>query len=167
MNAKIRRQLKDRKRKIQQRLDKTRFPQESPVLSASNIHYEIAERTRATAAGGIGVIQQMVRRLELDELLNEHLNLLKIYLPYSESDHVLNIAYNLLAGGTCLEHLELRRHDEAYLDALGASASPTRPRPATSAAASTSGRSTCCRKSSTRFARRCGGSSLIPSSAKR
>ncbi len=124
MNAKIRRQLKDRKRKIQQRLDKTRFPQESPVLSASNIHYEIAERTRATAAGGIGVIQQMVRRLELDELLNEHLNLLKIYLPYSESDHVLNIAYNLLAGGTCLEHLELRRHDEAYLDAPAAQRIP-------------------------------------------
>jgi hypothetical protein len=33
---------------------------------------------------------------------------------------VLNIAYNLLAGGTCLEHLELLRNDEAYLDALGA-----------------------------------------------
>ena len=33
---------------------------------------------------------------------------------------MLNIAYNLLAGGTCLEHLELLRSDEAYLDALGA-----------------------------------------------
>ena len=46
--------------------------------------------------------------------------MLKIHLPYHESDHVLNIAYNLLAGGTCLEHLELLRSDEAYLDALGA-----------------------------------------------
>ena len=46
--------------------------------------------------------------------------MLKIHLPYHDSDHVLNIAYNLLAGGTCLEHLELRRNDEAYLDALGA-----------------------------------------------
>jgi hypothetical protein len=90
------------------------------VIAASNVHYEIAERTRATAAGGIGMIHQMVRRLGLDDLLNEHLNLLKIHLPYCESDHVLNIAYNLLAGGTCLEHLELRRQDEAYLDALGA-----------------------------------------------
>jgi hypothetical protein len=33
---------------------------------------------------------------------------------------VLNIAYNLFAGSTCLEHLELLRNDEAYLDALGA-----------------------------------------------
>jgi len=37
---------------------------------------------------------------------------------------VLNMAYNLLAGGTCLEHLELRRNDEAYLDALGAQRIP-------------------------------------------
>jgi len=47
---------------------------------------------------------------------------------YSESDHVLNIAYNLLCGGTCLEHLELRRNDEAYLNALGA---PRIPDPTT------------------------------------
>ena len=53
-------------------------------------------------------------------MINQHLDLLKIHLPYHESDHVLNIAYNLLAGGTCLEHLELLRSDEAYLDALGA-----------------------------------------------
>ncbi len=46
--------------------------------------------------------------------------MLKIHLPYHDSDHVLNIAYNLLAGGTCLEHLELLRSDRAYLDALGA-----------------------------------------------
>jgi hypothetical protein len=38
-------------------------------------------------------------------------------LPYSEADHVLNIAFNLLASG---ESLELRRNDETYLDALGA-----------------------------------------------
>ena len=52
--------------------------------------------------------------------MTPHLGLLKIHLPYHDSDHVLNIAYNLLAGGTCLEHLELLRSDRAYLDALGA-----------------------------------------------
>ena len=45
-------------------------------------------------------------------------------MPYSEADHVLKIAFNLFAGGTCLEHLELRRNDEAYLDALGAQRIP-------------------------------------------
>src|SRR5262249_49343428 len=52
--------------------------------------------------------------------LDEGLHLLKRHLPYHESDHVLNIAYNLLAGGSRLEHIEVRRNDEAYLDALGA-----------------------------------------------
>jgi len=90
------------------------------MMTAANIHYEIAERTRATAAGGIGAIHLMVRKLALDQAIDRHLELLKIHLPYHESDHVLSIAYNLVAGGTCLEHLELLRSDEAYLDALGA-----------------------------------------------
>lgn len=89
-------------------------------MSASNIHYELADRTQAIAAGGIGAVHRMVKHLGLDTAINQMLGLLKIYLPYSESDHVLNIAYNLMAGGTCLEHLELRRQDEGYLDALGA-----------------------------------------------
>jgi len=43
-----------------------------------------------------------------------------MYMPYTEADHVLNIAFNIFAGGTCLEHLELRRNDEAFLNLLGA-----------------------------------------------
>ena len=123
MNAKIRRQLKARKRRIERRLDKTQFGQERPVISASNIHYEIADKTQAIAAGGIGLMQQLVKRVGLDDAINERLQLLKLYLPYTESDHVLNIAYNLLTGGTCLE-LELRRNDENYLSALGAQRIP-------------------------------------------
>ena len=33
---------------------------------------------------------------------------------------MLNLAYNALCDGTCLEDIELRRNDEAFLDALGA-----------------------------------------------
>ncbi len=58
------------------------------------------------------------------ESINRSCPIFKVRLPYSEADHVLNIAYNLLAGGTCLEHLELRRQDEAYLNALGAERIP-------------------------------------------
>ena len=65
-------------------------------------------------------MHMLTRKLQLDEAIDRNLSLFKIHLPYHESDHVLNIAYNLLAGGTCLEHLELLRNDEAYLDALGA-----------------------------------------------
>jgi len=66
----------------------------------------------------------MTTRLGLADMINRSVNVLKIYLPYSESDHVLNIAYNVMAGGTCLDHLELRRNDEVYLDALGAERIP-------------------------------------------
>ncbi len=121
MNTRIRKQIEQRKRRIARRLDRDdNRGCDRPMMTASNIHYEIAERTRATTHGGIGAIHLLVRKLGLDQAIDHHLGLLKIHLPYHDSDHVLNIAYNLLAGGTCLEHLELLRNDEAYLDALGA-----------------------------------------------
>jgi len=43
---------------------------------------------------------------------------------YHESDHVLNFAYNILVGGMRLEHIELRRNHEAYLNGLGAQRIP-------------------------------------------
>lgn len=124
MNTRVRRQLRARKRRIEKRLDKGNASGESPAISASNIRYEMADRTKATTAGGIGLIHGMVKSLDLDRAINRHMNLLKLHMPYAESDHVLNIAYNALAGGTCLEHLELRRNDETYLDALGAQRIP-------------------------------------------
>ena len=59
-----------------------------------------------------------MRELGLPEAIDRRLHLFKVHLPYHESDHVLNLAYNALCGGTCLEDLELRRQDEAMLDAL-------------------------------------------------
>jgi len=123
VNARIQQQLADRKRRIAQRLDKNDLGP-TPALGASNIQYEISDRVEAIPAGGIGLVHRMVQKLELDSTLNRELNIFKLYLPYTESDHILNIAYNLLAGGTCLEHLELRRNDEAYLNALGAQRIP-------------------------------------------
>ena len=94
------------------------------MLTASNIHYEISDKTRGIAAGGIGLMHRLARRLGLPEAIDRDLHLLKLHLPYHESDHVLNLAYNALAGGECLEDLELLRNDENYLDALGASRIP-------------------------------------------
>ncbi len=56
MNAKVRRQLKARKRRIARRLEQAdRSGTDRPEMAASNIQYEIADRTRAINAGGIGV----------------------------------------------------------------------------------------------------------------
>lgn len=119
MNAKLRKKLKRRKERIEKRLDNF-----DGGFTASNIHYEVADRTSAISAGGIGLIHQLVKQLGLDQAINRTVNVFKVYMPYSESDHVLNIAYNLLAGGTRLEHLELLRNNEVYLDALGAQRIP-------------------------------------------
>lgn len=121
MKDSIAKRVREAKRRIARRLDRDdNRGCDRPIMTASNIQYELADRTRATAHGGIGAIHLLVRKLGLDQAINARLGLLKIHLPYHDSDHVLNIAYNLLAGGTCLEHLELLRHDEAYLNALGA-----------------------------------------------
>ena len=125
MNATIHRQLAARKQRITRRIaNQPGVEQQQPMMTAANIHYEMSERIRAIAPGGIGAIHLMAQKLGLVQDLNNNLHLLKRHQPYFESDHILSIAYNLLAGGTRIEHLEVRRHDEVYLDALGATRIP-------------------------------------------
>jgi hypothetical protein len=113
------------KRKIRQRLDRpVTAPSPEPIFTASNILYEAATKTQAISCGGIGAIQLLVRKLGLAEAIDERLHLLKYHLPYHESDHVLNFAYNALCNGTCLDDIELRRNDIVFLDALGADRIP-------------------------------------------
>ena len=94
------------------------------MIAASNIHYEPGDRVQGLGPGGIGAMLLLARRTGLIADIDHHLHLLKRHLPYHESDHVLNIALNLLAGGTRLEHLERLRTDEAYLNALDAQRIP-------------------------------------------
>lgn len=113
--------FRTRQSRIERRLDHTRDTATSrPVLSARPIDYDVSHRHRAIAHGGIGAIHMLAHRLGLPQAIDQHLHLLKVHLPYHESDHVLNIAYNPLCHGTCLQDIELRRNDDAFLDALGA-----------------------------------------------
>ena len=117
--------LRNRKHRIERRLQPKNWEDRPrPMFQASNIHYEMAARDASMNCGGIGAIHLMVQRLGLVEDINRSLELLKVHLPYHESDHVLNIAYNLLAGGQRLEDIELRRQDEVFLNGLGAERIP-------------------------------------------
>lgn len=60
------------------------------------------------ASAGIAAVHRLVTRLGLVERIDEDLQLLKAHLPYHESDHVLNLAYNVACGGT-----RARRHRTA------------------------------------------------------
>jgi hypothetical protein len=148
----FKRELRRSKQRIEHRLrDRAWMSQDKPMLSVTNIHYEMSSRDRAIGAGGIGAMQLLAQRLGLAEAIDDRLHLLKVHLPYQESDHVLNLAFNALAGGTCIEDLELLRNSEGYLDSLGRSAFPTRRLPATSAVASKLLMSTRCKMCSTGF----------------
>ena len=121
MKVSIRRRLAAGKRRIEQRLDKANCQGcDRPMLRPLGIQYELADRTRGMTYGGIGSMLLLVRKLGLADAIDRRLHLLKIHLPYHESDHVLNFAFNALCDGTCLEDLELRRNDEVYLDAVHA-----------------------------------------------
>ncbi|MCX5677239.1 MAG: transposase, partial [Planctomycetota bacterium] len=125
MNAITRKRLVQRKQRIGRRLREIHWPEQPrPMLAARNIQYEVAERARGVVCGGIGAMHRVALRTGLADAIDRRLVLLKRHLPYHESDHVLNIAYNILAGGTCLEDLERLRTDEAYLDGLGAQRIP-------------------------------------------
>jgi hypothetical protein len=122
----IRNRLGRARRKIAARLAEVeggREPRGSgPELSAAS--YDVAERTHAISCGGIGAIHKLARKVGLLDALDRRVPILKRRRPYSEADHILNIAYNMLCGGQVLDDIELRRNDEAFLDALGARTIP-------------------------------------------
>jgi hypothetical protein len=55
-----------------------------PMMAASNIRYEIADRGRGLAPGGIGAIHLPARRTGLIEDIDRDLNRLKQHPPYDE-----------------------------------------------------------------------------------
>ena len=96
-----------------------------PMFGSGRVRYEIGARINAMSYGGIGVVRRLVSKLGLGGEINRRLALLKRHLPYHESDHVLNIAYNMLCGGARLEDLGALRNNVAYMDALGAEVIPS------------------------------------------
>ncbi|HEY5262035.1 MAG TPA: IS1380 family transposase [Solirubrobacteraceae bacterium] len=118
-------QLRAEATAIGRRLERAVMPNfTGPVLGRANIAYELSERTKGTAHGGIGAIAKLVDACGLAGEIDGSLELLKLHKPYYESDHVLNIAYNALCGGQRLEDIEARRCDAVFLDGLGTESLP-------------------------------------------
>jgi hypothetical protein len=126
----ITRRLAKRQRRIERRLARRRTRQAkrtgytTPVMNTKPLKYELSDRSRGLAYGGVPLFVDLARNVGLTDAIDRRLQLLKVHLPYHESDHVLNFAVNALCEGTCLEDIELRRGDEAFLDALGAETIP-------------------------------------------
>jgi hypothetical protein len=117
--------VRKRRRRIDHRLAPRAWKEQpAPMLAGRNIHYEVADKTRAIGCGGIGAMHSLVQRVGLAHELDSGLDLLQRHVPYHESDHVLTVAYNVLCGGQRLEDIDRLRQDEAWLDAVGAQSVP-------------------------------------------
>jgi hypothetical protein len=113
--------LEERKSRIEERLDpEWQEVRERPMIEGAVSGYEVSGKVTALSCGGIALVHEMVRSVGLAEAIDREVHVFKRHFPYHESDHVLNLAYNIMAGGTCIEDIELLRANEAYLDALGA-----------------------------------------------
>ena len=88
------------------------------------MHYEVSAAGQAMSYGGIAAVHRLVTKLGLVKEIDARLHLLKAHLPYHESDHVLNLSYNIMCGGTRLEDIERLRSDVAYMNALDADLIP-------------------------------------------
>ena len=98
--------------------------QSRPMFGSGKINFEVGSNLDAMSFGGIAPVHRLVTKLGLPSAIDSKLELLKVHLPYHESDHVLNMSYNVLCGGTRLEDIERLRHDVAYMNALGADLIP-------------------------------------------
>jgi hypothetical protein len=101
--------------------DELAWPETSGrVTRLPRLHLEVAERSTVTPYGGLALATAFLRRFRVAEAIDERVHVLKIHLPFHESDHVLAQALNLYVGGECLEDLAALQHDEGVRRLLGA-----------------------------------------------
>ena len=90
------------------------------VTRLPRLHVEIAERSTITPYGGLALATALLKRFRVAQEIDERVHVLKIHLPFHESDHVLAQALSLYVGGECLEDQAALQHDEGALRMLGA-----------------------------------------------
>lgn len=115
---------KKSKRKLSKRLINRGEIGQTPIFAAQKINYELSERIEAINCGGIGAMHMLAQKSGLIEGIDKEIKLLKEHRPYHESDHIMNMVYNILAGGTCLEDIGNLRENPEYMDSLEAKRIP-------------------------------------------
>jgi hypothetical protein len=95
-----------------------------PVLRLRRVRLEQDLRPDVTALGGLVLPLAVLRRLRAAELLDESVRVLKMHMPYLESDHIIAQALMLYGGGTCIEDMAMLQQDSALQRMLGAVRTP-------------------------------------------
>ena len=83
MKSTVLNKRRQRKRRILKRVENRHGPERArPMISASNIRYELADRVQGLACGGIGAMLLVARKTGLIDDVDARLHLLKRNLPY-------------------------------------------------------------------------------------
>ena len=101
--------------------DELAWPETSGRVSRlPRLHLAIDERSTVTSFGGVALAAAFFKRFRVAQEIDDRVHVLKLHLPFHESDHVLAQALNLYVGGECLEDQATLQHDEGVLRMLGA-----------------------------------------------
>jgi hypothetical protein len=93
---------------------------ERPVIRNRQIRVQVQERGDITPYGGLALAHDLAMRLGIDRDINASMKLLRLYLPYFDSDHLLTHVYNQYVGGTCIEDIAHLQHSDAIKHLTGA-----------------------------------------------
>lgn len=124
MKTNYKKSTRKRKKKLADHLKNENEFRIKPIINLSNLNFELSDKVSATAYGGVGFINTIVNSIGMQKYIDDNLKIFKVHNPYFESDHILNICYNIICGGSCIEDIERLRNDIAFLDSLGAKRIP-------------------------------------------
>ena len=80
MNAKERRKLRKKQRRLAKRLDRNNGSGDNgPVFTTTNVKYEVSEKASAVRVGGVAAAHVLARKVGLARAIDERLHLLKIH----------------------------------------------------------------------------------------
>lgn len=93
-------------------------------FTSPKVTYTMSDNIEITEYGGLGLIKNLIKKTGLDSEINNYIKILKNNKPYLDSDHILNLVFNIMCGGENLQDINKRRFDTHYLDAIGAESIP-------------------------------------------
>ena len=119
MKSSIRRKLQKHQRRVEahkrrrseHRALKSRAYGE-PVISTQSRTYDMSERSRGLCCGGVPLMLKIAHHIGLVDAIDSNVHLLRWWLPYRESDHVLNFAINAWCNGQRLRDMDINYKKE-------------------------------------------------------
>lgn len=84
------------------------------------VRVQIQERGEITPYGGLALAHDLAMRLGIDRDINASMQLLRLYLPHFDSDHLLTHVCNQYVGGRCIEDIAHLQYSDAIRRLTGA-----------------------------------------------